>query len=66
MKVRVDLDTCDQHGQCTMAAPDVFWFGEDGLLRYREDVGEDETEAVEEAELLCPVQAITIERGSAG
>lgn len=64
MKVRVDLDTCDQHGQCTMAAPDVFWFGEDGLLRYRENIGDDETEAVEEAELLCPVQAITIERGT--
>lgn len=64
MKVRVDLEMCDQHGQCVMAAPSVFWFDADEQLQYRQIVGDDEEQAAEEAELLCPVQAITVERGT--
>lgn len=60
MKVRVALDVCDQHGQCIMAAPTVFEFGADGLLRYHEDIADDEVDAVEEATLLCPMQAISL------
>jgi ferredoxin len=64
MNVFVDASKCELHGECVMAAPDVFEIGEDEtetvtLL----DAEPDETlrNAVEEAALLCPVAAIRIE-----
>lgn len=64
MKVFLDTARCELHGECVMAAPSVFEIGEDEtetvtLL----DAEPDETlrNAVEEAALLCPVAAITIE-----
>ena len=34
MKVRVDRDLCDLHGQCVFAAPELFRFDDDGELQY--------------------------------
>jgi ferredoxin len=63
MKVVVDMDKCQDHGQCAFSAPEVFLIdpatnklvvlqeGPDGAFR----------DQVEEAADVCPVQAITIE-----
>lgn len=71
MKFTVDLERCENHGQCTYSAPDVFSLDDDGRLSLREQVGRDYVsstvpahleEDVEEAADVCPALAITIER----
>lgn len=61
MKVIVDKDLCQDHGQCVFAAPDVFALDADGHLVYQEDVDESQRDAVLDAADVCPVQAISIE-----
>ena len=62
IKVVVDRDVCQNHGQCVFSAPQVFELNDDGeLVQLQDEVGEDLREAVEEAADVCPVQAITIE-----
>jgi ferredoxin len=62
IKVVVDRDVCQNHGQCVFAAPQVFELDDDGeLVQLQDEVGEDLRENVEEASDVCPVQAITIE-----
>jgi len=62
IKVVVDRDLCQDHGQCVFAAPQVFELDEEGKLDVlQEEVGEDLRDNVEEAADVCPVQAITIE-----
>lgn len=60
MRIHVDVDVCDLHGQCTLSAPDVFRFDAEGDLKYDAEPPEDQREAVEEAIDVCPVQAILI------
>ena len=61
MKVHVDMNLCQSHGECVIAAPDVFELGDDDVLVWKEDVPEERREAVEEAENACPMAAIRIE-----
>ncbi|MGZ4603342.1 MAG: ferredoxin [Kineosporiaceae bacterium] len=62
MKVVVDRDVCQNHGQCVFAAPQVFELDEDGeLVVLQEEVDKSLRDDVEEATDVCPVQAITIE-----
>ena len=61
MKVKVDQDACLLHGQCVIAAPDVFSFGDDGALLWREEVDDSLRADVEAASDACPEQAIVIE-----
>ena len=62
IKVVVDRELCQDHGQCVFAAPQVFELDEEGtLVVLQDEVGEDLRDAVEEAADVCPVQAITIE-----
>jgi ferredoxin len=62
IRVLVDMDVCQNHGQCVFSAPQVFELDDDGdLVQLQEEVGEDLRAAVEEAADVCPVQAITIE-----
>ncbi|WP_214102681.1 ferredoxin [Acrocarpospora catenulata] len=70
MHVVVDLRRCDNHGQCTFSAPAVFTLNQDGLLSFRrsgldsyasESLDEDLRADVEEAALMCPMQAIMVE-----
>ncbi|WP_412517420.1 ferredoxin [Actinomadura madurae] len=58
MRIDVDHTLCENHGQCTFAAPDVFWLNGAGELEHCGDVDESRREAVEEAADVCPVQAI--------
>ena len=61
MRVVVDLDTCQDHGQCVFAAPEVFRLDESGKLAYVADPSPALRKAVEEAADVCPLQAIRLE-----
>lgn len=63
MKVKVDTDTCEAHGDCTVAAPDIFELGDDDdvvTLKLSEPPEDQHGNARDAAE-ACPVEAITIE-----
>jgi ferredoxin len=61
MKVTVDMNVCQDHGQCAIAAPDVFQINAEGKLEYIGNPGDAMREYVEEAADACPVQAITVD-----
>jgi ferredoxin len=63
VKVIVDNDRCELHGECTVAAPDVFAIEDDKdwVTVLDAEPGEHLRSAVEEAALMCPVAAIRIE-----
>ncbi|MEV5753729.1 ferredoxin [Actinoallomurus sp. NPDC052308] len=61
MKVVVDMNKCQDHGQCVFAAPEVFRFDDDGRLAYVSEPDDALREEVEEAADVCPLQAIRIE-----
>jgi ferredoxin len=63
VKVRVDGDRCQGHTLCKMIAPDSFELDDvDGTSSpVSEDVPADLQDAVREAVLSCPEQAISIE-----
>ncbi len=70
MRIAVDLDKCEDHGQCVFAAPSVFDLNQQGKLAFRDEVGSGTyvsgpldkaaRDAVEEAADICPTQAITL------
>jgi ferredoxin len=60
VKVHVDMNLCQSHGECVRVAPDVFELGEDDLLVWQEEVGDERREAIEEAVDVCPMMAISI------
>jgi len=41
MKVHVDMNLCQSHGECVTIAPDVFELGDDDVLVWQEDVDDD-------------------------
>ena len=61
MKVHVDMNLCQSHGECVSIAPDVFELGDDDVLVWREEVSEDRRAAIDEAVNVCPMMAISIE-----
>ncbi|RJQ68139.1 ferredoxin [Pseudonocardiaceae bacterium YIM PH 21723] len=63
MKVSVDRHLCVGSGQCVLTDPDVFDQGEeDGIVVLLDAApGAEHDELVEEAALVCPAQAITVE-----
>ena len=61
MKVHVDMSICLLHGQCVIAAPQVFSFDDDGGLVWVETVDESLRGDVEAAADACPEQAIVID-----
>jgi ferredoxin len=62
IRVVVDRDVCQDHGQCVFAAPQVFELDEEGkLVVLQEEVDESLRANVEEAAEVCPTQAITLE-----
>ncbi len=71
MKFIVDLNTCENHGQCTYLAGDVFALDANGDLNLRalttsdeyvsEELAADVIEDIQEAADMCPVQAIRLE-----
>ena len=63
MKVIVDLDVCEAHGDCVIAAPEVFDLGDDDdvVTVLQPEPPEDLRDKAKLAEANCPVNAITIE-----
>jgi ferredoxin len=61
MKVIVDDEKCEYHGQCMIAAPEVFELVGEEDLQYDQNPDEALRPEVEEAVDACPTQAITIE-----
>ena len=61
MKVIVDMNLCQDHGQCAIAAPEVFRMDENSRLVYDGTPDESMRRYVEDAADVCPVQAILIE-----
>ncbi|MCF1592628.1 ferredoxin [Streptomyces muensis] len=61
MKVVVDMNKCQDHGQCVFAAPDVFSMDDDGHLVFVAEPDDTLRDDVEEAADVCPLQAIRIE-----
>jgi ferredoxin len=58
MKIEVDRQICESHGQCAIFAQDVFRLDDDLTLHYDENPDEAHREDVEEAIAACPTQAI--------
>ncbi|MEU8134631.1 ferredoxin [Streptodolium elevatio] len=61
MKIVVDMERCQDHGQCVFSAPEVFQINAAGRLEYVAEPDDALREAVEDAADVCPLQAITIE-----
>lgn len=61
MKVIVDMDKCQDHGQCCFAAPEVFQLDAEGHLVHVLEPDEALRSQVEDAADVCPVQAILLE-----
>ncbi|MER5884089.1 ferredoxin [Streptomyces sp. NPDC001941] len=61
MKVVVDRNKCQDHGQCVFAAPEVFQLDDEGHLVHTADADDALRDEVEEAADVCPMQAIRIE-----
>jgi ferredoxin len=59
MKLIVDLDLCQGHGQCEESAPEVFEVRDDGFAHVLGDADTPEKVAhTREAASRCPVDAI--------
>jgi ferredoxin len=61
MKVEVDRSLCQGHGQCALAAADVFQLDHALNLHYDPEPPEELRDAVEEAVMMCPTQAIALD-----
>lgn len=62
MKIHVDPEMCDLHGQCVFAAPEIFSFDDAGELVYQEDVDDALADKAQAAVSVCPAGAIEILR----
>ncbi|MDT2005783.1 ferredoxin [Rhodococcus opacus] len=63
MKIIVNEDLCQGHGDCVMESPGAFELGDDDLVVRVVDasLADDMREEVERAARRCPVNAITID-----
>ena len=63
MKVIVDLDLCAAHGDCVVAAPELFDLGDDDdvVTSLNPEPSEELRAKAELAAQNCPVSAIRIE-----
>ncbi len=62
MRIKVDFDLCQGHGECEGEVPEVFELGDDGKLTVlQEEPPEELREKVVRAKKYCPTMAISIE-----
>jgi ferredoxin len=62
MRIKVDFDLCQGHGNCMGEAPDVFRVDDRGFLEIlQEEPPEALRDAVEAAVKYCPTGAISLE-----
>ncbi|MDN5872768.1 MAG: ferredoxin [Sinobacteraceae bacterium] len=62
MKVIVDYDLCDAHGECVLAAPEIFDLGDDDdvVTLLQEEPPEELRAKAEAAVKVCPVLALRL------
>ena len=62
MDIHVDYDRCEGHGECVIAAPEVFDLNDDGdeVIVLDDSPAEALRRKVEAAVKLCPVAALRI------
>jgi ferredoxin len=60
LKVDVDMDLCQAHGECVFAAPEVFELDDDDQLHWVAEPDEALREKVQQAAKVCPVSAIRV------
>jgi ferredoxin len=63
MKVILDANRCELHGECVMAAPQIFDIedDQDAVTVLNAEPSEEQRSAVEHAVMLCPTSAIRLE-----
>lgn len=62
MKISVDGDVCESHGQCEFTAPGIFSINDDGDLEILDgSPPESQRGNVEQAVRRCPTRALTLE-----
>jgi ferredoxin len=62
MRIFINQERCEGHGQCVAAAPEVFAFDDDGLTVVGQDpVAAAAEDAARAALRRCPVDALSIE-----
>jgi len=61
MKVKVDFDRCESNAMCEALAPQVFEVDDDDYLQLlKEEIGEEDADAVRRAVASCPTQALSL------
>jgi len=62
MHITVDYALCEGHGQCLLAAPEIFDVpdGAEQVVVLVPDPPEADRELVKRAAAMCPAQAITV------
>lgn len=60
MKVDVDMDLCQAHGECAFAAPEVFELDDEDQLHWVAEPDESLRDKVQQAAKNCPVSAIQV------
>jgi ferredoxin len=63
VKINIDWNLCEGHGQCVVAAPEVFDLPDDKdqVTVLDDNPPEGLRDKVERAAMVCPMTAITIE-----
>ena len=64
MKVVVDRDVCELHGQCVLVVPEVFRLDERVELQYEEFPAVALCDRLKDAIEICPTGAIRIDTSS--
>jgi ferredoxin len=62
MHITVDYGLCDGHGQCLLAAPDVFDLPDDSdhVVVLNADPAQEQHDSVIRAAAMCPAQALRV------
>jgi len=62
MRVKVDFDLCQGHGECEGEVPEVFELDDDGKLTLLQGTPSEELrEKILRAKKYCPTMAISVE-----
>ena len=59
LTIDIDMDKCQNYGQCVCEAEDIFQLDGDGNIQYTKDVPDDRQDDVDNAVDVCPIQAIS-------
>lgn len=60
IKIHVDMDKCQNYGQCVFEAPNIFRLNDADELEYEATADDSERGNVEAAIDVCPMQAISL------